>query len=276
MFNVLYGGDRLTLRGIYLSMRSMLEYNRFPIHFYVLTMSLNNNDIKGRSIIEEDRLFLEKMAKRFNKENIVELLDYTSKYQETIKGTKNEKCRFSPYCMLRLFSEDILPDENLLYLDADTLINGPLDELIAIDITDVELIANLDYLGQWWVHPGYFNSGVLYINGKLVKERKLFSRSIDLLMQRKLFFADQSALNINIKDFRYMPRKFNEQRAMKKDTIIAHFCNRLTRFWSPIRPWDVEKMHKVYKIHDFDKIYKDYLNEFPFEKIGLEKPNYKF
>lgn len=276
MFNVLYGGDRLTLRGIYLSMRSMLKYNTFPIHFYILTMEVNDKGEKGRKLLEEDRLFLEKLAKRFNPESIVELFDYTERYRATIKNTRNNKSSFSPYSMLRLFSEDILPDENVLYLDADTLINDSLTSLMEIDISDVELIAAPDYLAQWWVHPGYFNSGVMYINSKKIKESHLFSRCIELLMHRWFYFADQSALNNLVKSFRYMPRKYNEQRAFKKDTVIGHFCNRVWRFYAPIRPWDVKAMRERYKIRCLDDIYREYLKEFPFEKIGLSRPDYSF
>ncbi len=231
---------------------------------------------KGRAIKEEDRLFLESLAKRFNEDNIIELFDFTDKYKNTIKNTRNNKSTFSPYCMLRLFSEEILPDENVLYLDADTLINDSLLSLFAIDISDVELIATPDYLGQWWVRPGYFNSGVMYINGKNIKESHLFSRCINLLMHRTYYFADQSALNNLVRQFRYLPRKYNEQRAFKKDTVIGHFCNRVSRFWSPIRPWDVKAMREIYKIKCLDDIYKDYLKEFPFEEIGLKKPDYNF
>lgn len=275
MFNVLYGGDRLTLRGIYLSMRSMLEHNRFPIHFYVLTMAVNDKGNKGRAIIEQDKIFLEEMAKEFNKDNVVELFDYTDRYVSTLKNTRNHKSSFSPYCMLRLFSEEILPDETVLYLDADTLINGDLSPMLSIDVSKIELAAGLDYLGEWWVHPGYFNSGVLLLNGKKVKETHLFNNCIDLLMKKTFFFADQSALNVLVKDFIYLPRKYNEQRPMKKDTLICHFCNRVWRFWSPIRPWDVKKMREVFKLHQFDNTYKDYLEKFPFEEIGTQRPDYK-
>ena len=276
MFNVLYGGDRLTLRGIYLSIRSMLEHNTFPIHFYILTMATGEKGIKGQSLKEEDRLFLEKLIKSYNENSIIDLFDYTDKYNETIKNTRNNKSSFSPYCMLRLFSEEILPDENVLYLDADTLINGSLLEFEKVDITNVELAAGLDYLAQWWVHPGYFNSGVLYLNGKRIKQTHLFSRCIDLLMKKTYYFADQSALNNLVKDFIYLPRKYNEQRPLKKDTIVCHFCNRVMRFYAPIRPWDVKLMREVYKMTVFDNTYRDYLTNFPFESIGLTKPDYNF
>ncbi len=276
MFNVLYGGDRLTLRGIYLSMRSMLEHNHFPIHFFILTMQVNDAGKKGKAIIEKDRLFLETMAKEFNKDNIVELFDYTDRYKSTLEKTRNHKSSFSPYCMLRLYSESILPDDTVLYLDADTLINGDLSEMLDIDVSKIELVAGLDYLGEWWVHPGYFNSGVLLLNGKRIKETHLFERCINLLMEKTFYFADQSALNNLVKDFKYFSRKYNEQRPLKKDTLICHFCNRVWRFWHPIRPWDVKEMREIFKIHNFDNTYKDYLEKFPFKEIGISKPNYKF
>lgn len=275
MHNVLYGGDRLTLRGIYLSMRSMLEHNKMSFHFYILTMEVKDKGIKGKAILEDDRILLEKMAKRFNNDNLVELFDFTEEYQKTIAKTPNHKCSYSPYCMLRLFSEDILPNENVLYLDADTLINGSLDDLFAKDISELELLAGLDYLGQWWVHPGYFNSGVMFLNGTKIKENHLFKRAIEMLMHKRLFFADQSAINNLVSAYQYLPRKYNDQRAVHNDSIICHFCKRIYRFWKPIRPWNIKEMRETFKIKNFDKTYIDYLDEFSFEKIGLERPTYK-
>jgi lipopolysaccharide biosynthesis glycosyltransferase len=275
MFNIMYAGDRLTLRGIYLSIRSIVEHNAFPIHFSILTMAIEDKGEKGRAIKEEDRLFLEKTIQQFNKDSVVTLHDFSKRYQDTLQQTRNHKCKFSPYCMLRLFSESIIPDENILYLDADTLIIGSLLEFNKIDISQVELAACPDYLAQWWVRPGYFNSGVLWINGINIKKTHLFERSLKLLTEKTYNFADQTALNNLIESFVYLPRKFNEQRPIKKDSIVCHFCNRVLRFWSPIRPWDIRLMREVYKIKEFDNVYKDYLEKFPFKETGIPKPDYK-
>lgn len=238
-------------------------------------MEVPDKGERGKAITEEDRVFLEKLVKKYNQASIVSLFNFSARYQQTLQKTKNHECKFSPYCMLRLFSEEIIPDENILYLDADTMITDSLLEFEKIDISQMELAACKDYLAQWWVRSGYFNSGVLWLNGKKIKETHLFENCLKLLMIKTYIFADQTALNNLVQDFVYMPRRFNEQRPIKKDSIVCHFCNRVHRFYSPIRPWDIKMMREIYKITEFDDVYRDYLNEFPFKETGIDKPNYK-
>ena len=59
-------------------------------------MEVDDKGEKGRKILEEDRLFLEALAKRFNQESVVDLFDYTDRYRKTIKNTPNNLCESPP------------------------------------------------------------------------------------------------------------------------------------------------------------------------------------
>src|SRR5574344_1159623 len=98
-------------------------------------MEVPDKGERGKAITEEDRVFLEKLVKKYNQASIVSLFNFSARYQQTLQETKNHECKFSPYCMLRLFSEEIIPDENILYLDADTMITDSLSEFEKIDIS---------------------------------------------------------------------------------------------------------------------------------------------
>ena len=76
-----------------------------------------------------------------------------------------------------------------------------------------------------------------------------------------MFFHDQDALNKLCNNKLYLDRKLNEQGNPKKDTIIQHFSKRIV--WFPfhtinIKPWDIQNVHKKYKIHNYDDIYEKY------------------
>ncbi len=60
-----------------------------------------------------------------------------------------------------------------------------------------------------------------------------------------------------------MPRKFNEQAERpKNDTILHHFSNNFKFFpffyVQKVKPFEVEKIHKVLKITEYDDILKQY------------------
>lgn len=56
--------------------------------------------------------------------------------------------------------------------------------------------------------------------------------------------------------------RFNEQRDIKKDTVVKHFCRGI--FWLPffhiynIKQWERDAVHKRLKIHYYDDIYDQY------------------
>ncbi len=61
-----------------------------------------------------------------------------------------------------------------------------------------------------------------------------------------------------------LPQKFNDQKFLHDHTVVRHFSKRL--FWLPyphtdnIKQWHIEKVHKVFKYHQFDDILDEYMN----------------
>jgi len=88
-------------------------------------------------------------------------------------------------------------------------------------------------------------------------------RARELLRQKKLVFADQSALLRATTKKKMLPQKFNDQKFLHKHTVVRHFSKRL--FWLPyphtenIKQWHVDHVHKVFRYHVFDDIFDEYL-----------------
>jgi lipopolysaccharide biosynthesis glycosyltransferase len=272
--NVVFCGDRFILQGIYLCILSILKNTKNrDLNFYLFTMSVASRGDHGLSINEDDRLMIDQLVKKANINNCCYLYDISDNYQKTIGQSKNHRSYYSPYASVRLFIQDYLNCDKIIYLDTDTMTLDSLARFEQYNIDEIELAAVLDHLGRRWVHPDYFNSGVLYINMNNIKKTNLFKRCIDLLLQKKYFMADQSAINELVTSHIILPSTFNEQRKIKKDTVVAHFPKHIWKFYNPVKPWHISRMHKINKIHDFDREYNYYLNNFPFADLKIEKPD---
>jgi len=97
---------------------------------------------------------------------------------------------WSPAALLRLFAADILPDlDRIIYLDGDIIVNMDLTQLwTECDISAYPLGACLE--------GSHFNSGFLYMNLKMIREKYTLSKiAIDSLSNTNLREPDQLILN---------------------------------------------------------------------------------
>ncbi len=267
MIHVLQTGNSKIFHGICLNVLSMLKHTKEPIHLHIMTMEISWSKVPKISL--ESCNHLRKIMKGFNFENELTYYDISKDFEETFKDTPNMNPKYSPASLIRLLFTRYIDCDKLIYLDADTMTCASLEEFKTIDIEHKEMAVCLDYLGKFWIKKDYFNSGVLYINVKRVKETRLFERAIELLMKEKLYFSDQTALYKFCKEKVYIPFRFNEQRSIKKDTVVKHFCKGIKylpffRVYN-FKQWQVGKIHKFFKIYEFDDLYKQYEVYFPME-----------
>ncbi len=266
--NVLYAGNRAVIKGILLSCLSLVMKNKNSnINIFILTADFSDINSKYIPILKDDIVKIETILKVYNPNTRVILLDKEEvilKNHDTFKKLDNW---FTPYSLLRLCAGEIpsLP-EKILYLDSDTMVYNSLEELFTMnEIDDYVLGIVIDKMGKFWIRKDYFNSGVLFINLKKAREVNFFEEVFDLVKTKHFLFLDQSALNAVAKKHGYalyLDGKYNEQRNVKKDTVIKHFCKGIK--WTPffhvynIKQWQFEKVHKSLKIYEFDDIFEEY------------------
>ena len=125
----------------------------------------------------------------------------------------------------------------------------------------------LDFYGRWFFRKNFFkfdyiNSGVLLLNIDEIKKTKLFEKARKMCIEEKMFMPDQSALNKLAQNKKICQRKYNEQRRLKKDTVMQHFTTtfRLFPYFHHItlKPWEIDRVHNEYKIFEYDDILKEY------------------
>ena len=268
--NILYCGDKGIARGVLVSILSILKYNKEVIHFYILT--INYEDTKAFTKKAAD--YLNKLVKKTNQKSFVKLIDATEVFVKDLPK-KNMGSYFTPCSMLRLYIDKV-PELNkldrILYLDYDVVCRGDLADFYNTDMDGVEAAGVLDIYGKNFYHYhglfnfDYMNSGVMLFNISECLKSKMFEKSVKLCMDRWMMLADQAALNKSITHRKILPRKYNEQAERpKKDTVLHHFSNNfkfLPHFHvQKVKPFEVEKIHEILKIHEYDDILDEYLKQ---------------
>lgn len=176
------------------------------------------------------------------------------------------------YYSLSTFTRLIIPamlkdvTDRVLYLDADMLCVGSVDELALMDISDTIALVVPDV--GWATKDGrdgrytvlnlknkqYFNAGVLYINIPAWEANKIGEQAIQALLRDgdKLAFNDQDALNIVLDGkARYVAIKWNYIYSMivdlkrgkltmdsVDDAVFIHFAGL-------IKPWNDWSGHQA-------------------------------
>ncbi len=265
--NLLYCGNDKTENGLLLSILSFLKNTEEPLQIYVLTMSLNLGKTIYFPISQAFASDMDELVKQTNSANFVSLIDVTESFYRELP-VKNLSTRFTPYCMLRLFADEVpeLP-EKILYLDNDVLCRKNCRELYHQDISEYEFAGVLDHYGRWFfrrnlLHFDYQNSGVLLFNLKKIRDTGLFCKCRKLCKKKRMFMPDQSALNKFARYKKTLPRRFNEQRKLRKNTVLQHFTTSFRFFpWvhtMTVKPWEIEKVHRLLKLHEYDDLYGEY------------------
>jgi len=265
MINVLFSGNEKVFDGILSCIISIFKRTatKEPFTFYVYTMDVSHLNPNFTAISNELITYLDYVVKQYSPESKVLKTDVTKLYFENLDKNPNEGSVYSPYTLLRLFA-DLVPDmpDKLLYLDVDLLFNKDIMSLYSIDITNYEYAAARDHYGKMLRYPNHINAGVLLLNMVKIKENQTFLKSRNLLKVRKMLFPDQEALSISTTKKKMISQRFNDQRWLKKKTVIRHFSKRL--YWLPyphienLKQWQVQRVHKVLKYYQFDDIYADY------------------
>ncbi len=266
--NILYCGDSNIEKGLIISILSLMKNVKEELNIIVMTMSLETPEKKYLPVGQKTIDYLDGRLKQQNEKSAIRLVDVTERFAREVPKV-NMETRFTPYCMLRLFADEIddLPD-NILYLDNDVVCRKDFSDFYYQDLENYELAGVLDYYGSWFFRRNifkrdYLNSGVLLLNMKKIKETGLFAKCRTMCINKKMFMPDQSALNKLANKKVIKKRKYNEQRKLHDDTVLQHFTTSF-RFLPyihtvTIKPWQIDLVHEQLKLHEYDDILNEYL-----------------
>ncbi len=270
--NILFCGDRNIATGTAMASLSLARRisESEPLDIYILTAAptVNGNRLKPLKPLKpldgDFCLRLEAALADIHRDTRVRLFDVTELF-EANPPKANLATHFTPCCMLRLYA-DLVPElpERILYVDNDVIFCASPDELYRAELDGAEVGGVLDYYGRWFYHRpainifrhDYLNSGVLLLDLGAIRRGGLFAGARELCAERRMKFPDQDAINRLAKK-KIFPRRFNEQRETRPDTVIRHFSTTFRLF--PVlhtvtaKPWQTERMHHLLHIFEYDE-----------------------
>ncbi|MDD9340145.1 MAG: glycosyltransferase [Providencia heimbachae] len=243
-FNIAYGADKNFLFGTGVSIVSVLLNNKDTnFHFHVFADFLSEKDI---------RLFGE-ISSLYN--TCVTL--YTLNIDSLKKLPTSQLWSYAMYFRLIIADYFYNKCDKVLYLDSDVVCAGSINELEKLDLAYVPVAAVMDIseshsiekanlFNVKGIKEGYLNSGVMLINTKEWRLRKLTEKSISVFTDEKLRLAityyDQDAINIAVAgDWLKLDNKFNYRINLNdkykyrdsgdfSSAILIHFIG-LTKPW---------------------------------------------
>jgi lipopolysaccharide biosynthesis glycosyltransferase len=171
--------------------------------------------------------------------------------------------------------------DRVLYLDADILCVGKLDEMIAMDLSqDIAVVVpdapvttarRVEALAL--PHAEYFNSGVMFINIETWIAADITTQTLDVLLngEKELRFYDQDALNIVLNGrARYISPRWNYLYDLIHDLNVNKIAMRpvgkavFVHFAGAVKPWT------DWSGHDARHLFRQYLLLSPWADLPLD------
>ena len=158
---------------------------------YIIAKDFTSKDVEN----------VKKMEQKGVKINIVQAKDKNLNYENL--------GRFASYSisLQKIFIADYLKNiDKVLYIDADTLIQGDLSKLYKTNIKDYYVAAvkdglmyqfpeHIEEIGLTW-RKFYFNSGIMLLNLKKIRKDNKISDAIQYFNNNNEVFGDQDVLNV--------------------------------------------------------------------------------
>ena len=212
---------------------SIFKNNKSPIKVYLLSENLSYTEM----------MYFNKLHLHFGQDYKCVYIDMKNHYQNNITSDINVDGRFSKYTLYRLLLPKLVTDDKLLYIDADTVVNGDLSELYNIDFKD-NLIAGVldcgvdDYKSEidFKKEDLYINAGVTLMNLKQIRELELDKTWLEMVNTKWYPMHDQCIMNITCKnkiipvDLKYNVSLSTGLDIQESDAKIIHYAG--TKPWN--------------------------------------------
>lgn len=192
--------------------------NRTSIKFYLLSHTLS----------EQTLLAYNELAKEHA--CTIEYINF-DRSQLTKTNVSN---RFTEYTLYRLFIPHLLPEERVLYLDADTICDGSLGEMyysefgksLYAGVVDTGINNKKKDKIRFPISSPYFNAGVLLLNLKAIKQLGIHDKWVALVNSRRYTHHDQDIINLTCQPGIVLPTIYNSSlcTSFVDNAVIHHYA----------------------------------------------------
>ena len=278
-----------------------------PAHITLKSMLVNNREVEDITVFyvengltEESKERLKKLINQYKREIVFIPMP---EWLNSISGLLRTNAIAYTYC----YFQDILPEtvDKVLLLEGDTIVTDNLTEFYDIDISDYYLAASDDLQSKWCKEKvgikatsPYFNSGVMLINLKKMREDNITPKITEIIKsgKAKFLYEVQDEMNVLLEGHvKIIPPKFNCTTAIflfdyknmkkyrrpttyctkeefdeaKKHPVVVHFTkNQIIQS----RPW-IEECTHPYKNYYLKVKSKTVLSDEPLWKSDRNKTN---
>ena len=175
-----------------------------------------------------------------------QFVDVTDLFAKRIPTTTNVSSRFTKYALFRLLLPEIIPEDRVIYVDADAIVNGDLTDFHNMDLGQA-LIAGVPDTGitpqqktDIGLNAGdlYINTGVTLMDLSGIRAANLPPVWLKLINTRPFSCHDQDVLNLTCKGrIETVPDEYNVSLSTtvnipEDDVKIMH--------WAGAKPWDID------------------------------------
>lgn len=226
----------------FVSIRSLLYNNpETAFHIYVVSHEDRNEE------------FFEKLGHLEDLHNGFSIEFVNIPDEEFKKLPKYGERRLPKGVNIKLLLGECLPNDgkNVLFLDADTVVNGDISRLLNRDMSRCGVAAVPDNKSHLVVgldlpiEAQYFNSGVMYINTDCWRENSIKTKAFEFIKEWEPQYPEQTALNavlhrLGLVDI--LPRTFNAS----SKTVMGEKQNgesvmseppKIIHFYDVLKPW---------------------------------------
>lgn len=270
--HIAFGVDSSYFRGMGVAIASVIKNNpqmRFVFHVFAFSVS---DDSRRRIALLEQQYAIRIHIHVLSPHALDEFRNFPCFAHHSL-GT-----------FIRLLIPDLLQGitKRVLYLDADLLCLGNMQELLAIDIDNCVAAAvhdQLDTTARTQIAAlklpvaEYFNAGVMYINVDNWIANNTQVQALTALSTQELLFADQDALNIALNGrIRFIDDKWNYRYHLVDFLSKGHSRLDVTapvvfmHFTGPVKPWH------DWCLHEAKSIFIGYQNLSSWADMPLDQP----
>ena len=229
---IFYACDNAFVKFTMVSLRSMMENaakdRKYQIHIL-------HTDIEAAT---------QQAVLRMQNEQFSVMFDDVTSYLQSISAQMPIRDYYSKTTYYRLFIAEMFPELNkAIYIDSDTVVQGDISEFFDFDIENYDLgacheqaMVQEDAYGTYVEkclgidRNSYFNAGILLINCRRFRRRKVLDAFVRLLGEYDFRVTqDEDYLNLICKDHvRFLPQSWNTEifgiiENKKEDCNILHY-----------------------------------------------------
>lgn len=254
--NILMSVNKKFLEHIEELIYSLVNYTDKALKIYLMYVEteLNNDDLE----------YIKKFVEGTNQAT-VEPVKFDVRALEGMPVTDNEGAFFGMEAYSRLFCAFKLPEdmERILYLDADMICTGDIEELYNLDFDDKIWVAapdngiqekDLNRLGLPLDYK-YINSGMLLINLKKLRTNYTERFIVEKIRENKdiLIYPDQDFVNKIFKDeIKVVSTKYNliakdvRYKDLDEKPLIIHYAGSTKPWHDDVSRFEIEYIEPYY------------------------------